>query len=314
MKILIYFSSTKNHNQLASSNLRKIDEKTARFFHLFSPGGRAFPRAALATSKIRPTILCMSKHLGLFTALLLLTIASAPAGEAQWRTIPLVKNGKLNPDWVQVGFGGWAVEGDSIRTDPAPEGLGLLVYKKEKLGNCQLRVVFKPKQIDSNSGVYIRIDDGILQHVGKRYAAFDRDASGKPSAESQKKVEASGDNDEGPWYAVHHGYEVQIAGGGDPLHGTGSLYSLADSAAAKSAKAGEWNTLLITLDGSKVSIDLNGEHASTFDSNTKNLPPRKIWHEPKREPKRPETGYIGLQTHDPKDIVWFKEISVRPLK
>jgi hypothetical protein len=24
-------------------------------------------------------------------------------------------------------------------------------------------------------------------------------------------------------------------------------------------------------------------------------------------------GYIGLQNHDPGDIVWFREISVRPL-
>jgi hypothetical protein len=28
---------------------------------------------------------------------------------------------------------------------------------------------------------------------------------------------------------------------------------------------------------------------------------------------RPETGYIGLQNHDPGDEVWFKEVSVRPL-
>jgi len=39
-----------------------------------------------------------------------------------------------------------------------------------------------------------------------------------------------------------------------------------------------------------------------------------LWaNEPKREPKRPEAGYIGLQNHDPGDIVWFKEVSVRPL-
>jgi hypothetical protein len=50
-----------------------------------------------------------------------------------------------------------------------------------------------------------------------------------------------------------------------------------------------------------------------FDSVNPKLPPRKQWHEPKREPKRLEMGYIGLQNHDPGDVVWFKEVSVRPL-
>lgn len=35
--------------------------------------------------------------------------------------------------------------------------------------------------------------------------------------------------------------------------------------------------------------------------------------EPIREIKRPTTGHIGLQNHDPGDVVWFKEVSVRPL-
>jgi hypothetical protein len=29
--------------------------------------------------------------------------------------------------------------------------------------------------------------------------------------------------------------------------------------------------------------------------------------------KRPEVGYIGLQTHDPGDVVYFKDVSVRPM-
>jgi hypothetical protein len=52
---------------------------------------------------------------------------------------------------------------------------------------------------------------------------------------------------------------------------------------------------------------------TSFDATDPNLPPRKQWHEPKREPKRPQAGYIGLQNHDPGEIVWFKEVSVRPL-
>src|SRR5262249_29287414 len=116
----------------------------------------------------------------------------------------------------------------------------------------------------------------------------------------------------GPWYAVHHGFEVQIAGGGDPLHGTGSIYSLATTS-GKSTKAGEWRTMVITLVSTRIFVDLDGERVSTFDSVDPHLPPQKQWYEPKRSHKRPEVGYIGLQNHDPGDVVWFKEVSVRPL-
>ena len=237
----------------------------------------------------------------------ILCAVSVRAAEGGWKQLPLVKDGKVNPAWVHIGYGGWLVEDGFLRTDPAPEGLGLLVYQKEKLGNCQIRVVFKQKETRSNSGIYVRIDDGVLKQVKNPGAKFSRDASGKPSDESMKAMQASGDRDEGPWYGVHHGYEVQIAG-----DSTGSIYSLAPTP-LKAKNAGEWRTMVITLDGTKVDVELDGQHASSFDSATKELPPRKIWHEPKREPTRPEKGYLGLQTHDPADIVWFKEISVRPL-
>ena len=35
--------------------------------------------------------------------------------------------------------------------------------------------------------------------------------------------------------------------------------------------------------------------------------------EPKRGP-RPESGYMGIQNHSDTDVVFFKEVSVKPLK
>jgi hypothetical protein len=232
--------------------------------------------------------------------------------EPAWRAVPLITDGKVDTNWVHVGWGGFIVDDGLLRTEPAAKGLGLLVYQKERLGNCQIRVLFKAKEAKCNSGVYVRLADGILEQVGKPGAAFDRDASGKISNESMEKVKASGEREEGPWFAVHHGYEVQIADTGDPSHGTGAIYSLASrSGAAK--KPGEWRTMIITLAREKIFVDLDGQRVTTFDPASRDLPPRKQWHEPKREPKRPEAGYLGLQNHDPGDIVWFKEVSVRPL-
>jgi len=231
---------------------------------------------------------------------------------SSWRMLPLISEGKIDPNWVQVGYGGFVVDDGTLRTECDPKGLGLLVYKKDRLGNCEIRVVFKTKDAKSNSGVYVRLADGILDRVQKPGAAFDRDGTGKISPESMEKVKAGAENDDGAWYAVHHGYEVQISDAGDSMHRTGSIYSLAPSS-SPTKPAGEWKTMIITLAGEKVAVNVDGEQVATFDPTVPNLPPRKQWHEPKREPKRPQAGYIGLQNHDPGDIVWFKEVSVRAL-
>jgi hypothetical protein len=239
-------------------------------------------------------------------------LAASYAAEKDWRALPIIKDGKVHPDWAHTGWGSFAVDDGALRTDCDPRGLGLLVYKKERLGNCQIRVVFKTKDERANAGVYVRIDDGILKEISMRGPTFERDASGKISDESMTKAKALAEREKGPWYAVHRGFEVQIAGGGDSWHRTGAIYSLAESK-VESNKPGEWQTMIITLDGNRILVDLDGQRTTTFDSAASDLPARKQWHEPKREPKRPQSGYIGLQNHDPGDVVWFKEISVRPL-
>ena len=236
-----------------------------------------------------------------------------PKTEPAWQPLPLISDGRVDANWVHLGWGGFVVDDGALRTECDPKGLGLLVYKKERLGNCQIRVVFKAKDARSNAGVYVRIADGILEQTGKPGAAFDRDAAGKPSEESMERMKGSAEREEGPWFAVHRGYEVQIAGGADPWHRTGAIYSLAPSSAASKKAPGDWKTMIITLAGEKILVDLDGERITNFDPARPDLPPRKQWHEPKREPKRPESGYIGLQNHDPGDVIWFKEVSVRPL-
>jgi hypothetical protein len=221
----------------------------------------------------------------------------------------LITDGKLDATWVHVGWGGFVVDDGAVRTDCDPKGLGLLVYKKERLGNCQVRIVFKSKESKSNSGVYVRMADGILEQTAHPGAAFERDAAGKPSNESAQKMQASAEREEGPWFAVHRGYEVQISDAGDPLHRTGAIYSLAPSSAVSKKEPGEWKTLIITLEGDRIFVDLDGQRITSFDPGSPELPPQKEWFEPKREPKRPEAGYIGLQNHDPGDVVWFKEVS-----
>lgn len=233
--------------------------------------------------------------------------------ESDWRPLPLITDGHIAEGWTHVGWGGFVVDGDSLRTECDPKGLGLLLYKKERLGNCQIRVVFRSKDAKSNSGVFVRIGDGILDQVSQPGAAFDRNATGKISKASMQRMMDSAEREEGPWFAVHRGYEVQIMDANDKLHRTGAIYSLAPSDSISSKPSGEWKTMIITLSGNRMFVDLDGRRATSFDPESPNVLRERQWFEPKREPKRPENGYIGLQNHDPGDVVWFKEISVRPL-
>jgi hypothetical protein len=227
-----------------------------------------------------------------------------------WRALPLISDGKVDPAWVHTGYGGFVVDGEALRTECDPRGLGLLVYSKEKLGDCQIRVVFKAQEARSNSGVYVRIDEGMLDHVKDQVAAAQRKDNGSLTPDGAKAMQEASEKEQGPWYAVHHGFEVQIADAGDAWHRTGSIYSLAKAAELPEKKA-DWRTMMITLRGERVEVEVDGKRVTSFDASAKDLPARKAWHEPKRDTRRPTAGYIGLQNHDPGDVVWFREVSVR---
>jgi Domain of Unknown Function (DUF1080) len=185
-------------------------------------------------------------------------------------------DGRTLDGWEHVGPGKFVVEDGLLRTEG---GMGLLWYAREKLGNCVIRVVYKTANDRSNSGVYLRIAE-------------------KPKDE---------------WYAVHHGFEVQIMDQGTQGRSTGSIYTFA-KAAVKPAKSGEWNTLEITLKGNRITTTINGMPVADFDSSGLKPEAADVSGEgdPARGP-RPESGYIGLQNHDENSIVYFKDVSVRPL-
>lgn len=191
--------------------------------------------------------------------------------------------------------------------------MGLLLYRKEPLGNCQIRVVYRVKDPKSNAGVYVRIDDGVLQKIGEKSPPVQRDKDGKLSKVELTKLMDASEKEQGAWYPVHHGYEVQICDAAEAYHRTGAVYSLAKAAPLPAAPSGGWRTMVITLKEDLVFVDIDGKRVTTFDPNGKDVPTNRNWTEPRREPKRPKSGYIGLQNHDPGDVVYFKEVSVRPL-
>ena len=187
-------------------------------------------------------------------------------------------DGKDLNGWKHVGPGDMTVENGLIQTHG---GMGLLYWTGSKLGNCVLRVVYKMRDQNDNSGVFVRI----------------------PIAPTE------------PWMPVNYGYEVQIdniAPGEDEYHVTGTLYSLTKPLARPGKPGPEWNTMDITLDGLRTIVTVNGVKVTDYTEGQP-VPPKKLSFEPERG-ERPEYGYIGLQNHSDNDIVFFKEVAVRPLK
>jgi hypothetical protein len=188
-------------------------------------------------------------------------------------------DGKDLSGWKQAGPGTHYVDSGLIKSHG---GMGLLYWQGQKFGNCKIRVVFKMQKFNSNSGVFIRIPI-------------------EPREE---------------WMPVHYGYEVQIdnhpeTSGEDEYHITGTLYSLTKPLAKPGKPGPEWNTMEITLDGPHTTVFVNGLKVTDYTEGDP-VPERKFDFEPYRG-RRPNEGYIGLQNHGNDDIVYFKEVAVKPL-
>lgn len=211
------------------------------------------------------------------SAILLLLGSSLLPAAAPGNWISLF-DGKDLAGWKHVGPGEMTVEDGLIHTHG---GMGLLYWTGGPIGNCNIRVVYKMRDHNDNSGVYIRIP-----------------------IEPRE-----------PWMPVYYGYEVQIdniAPGEDEYHITGTLYSLTKPLARPGKPGPEWNTMLITLDGPRTIVTVNGVKVTDYTEGQP-VPPKKLSYEPDRGP-RPLFGFIGLQNHSDKDIVFFKSVEIQPLK
>lgn len=230
----------------------------------------------------------MLKHLSATLIVCLILTASVKAEEQnacqgdpnQWKQL---FNGKDVDGWKHVGPGHMTVEADGLIHTHG--GMGLLYWTGGKIGNCVLRVVYRMRDENDNSGVFVRIPL-------------------EPREE---------------WMPVHYGFEVQIDNHperGDPpeddTHSTGMLYSVTKPLAKAWKPGPEWNTMEITLDGSHTMVSVNGVKVADYKEGDP-VPERKFDFEPQRGP-RPNFGYFGLQNHSDNDIVFFKEVAIKPLK
>jgi hypothetical protein len=105
--------------------------------------------------------------------------------------------------------------------------------------------------------------------------------------------------------------DTQTAG----YHDTGAIYDLVPPSKNAMKPVGEWNHLVITCGGPKLTVEVNGEVVNFIDLDQ--------WTTPNRRPdgsehkfdiaykNHPRSGYIGLQDHG--SPCWYKNIKIKPL-
>jgi len=189
-------------------------------------------------------------------------------------------NGKDLRGWKHVGGGSRFVEKGLLASKG---GMGLLYWTGGMIGNCQIKVVYKMQKFNSNAGVFIRIP------IEPKEA----------------------------WMPVFYGYEVQIdnhpeTSNEDEYHISGTLYAMTKPFHKPGKPGPEWNKMIITLDGPRTLVHLNDQLVTDYREGEP-TPVRKFDFEP-YPGIRPNVGYIGLQNHGDKDVVYFKEVSIRSLK
>lgn len=102
------------------------------------------------------------------------------------------------------------------------------------------------------------------------------------------------------------GYEVQVNQSHGDWRKTGSLYSF-DDVKEVHVKDNEWYTEHIIVKDDKVTIKINSKTVVEYvESEDKNRPADA-------GEKKIDRGTFALQAHDPKSVIYFKDIMVKPL-
>jgi len=130
--------------------------------------------------------------------------------------------------WSMAGLGRFRVI-EQERALESENGMGLLWYTKQMYGDFILKIDWRVKRKNDNSGIFVRFSD--------------------PG------------ND--PWIAVNTGYEIQIDDlalpEGRSVHKTGAIYGFASPATLASRPFGEWNTFEIQAIDQNYTVLLNNK-------------------------------------------------------
>jgi len=96
---------------------------------------------------------------------------------------------------------------------------------------------------------------------------------------------------------IYHSFEIQIDEAGEGVHQTGAVYDAEAPTEQASHPPGEWNRLKITMRGDHIAVEVNGAQVIDWE-----MEPRGKVEDFARR------GYLGLQNHDDRSPVFFRNI------
>lgn len=163
--------------------------------------------------------------------------------------------------------------------------------------------------IESEKALLTQSGMGLLWYYKTKFKDFILTLEWKVSNRSDNSgvfVRFPNPNDD-PNIAIEYGYEIQIDDIGSPdsdhIHKTGAIYNYKGSPKTKTKYipnplvVGKWNTFDIYVIQQYYSVTLNGERVVTNFIGNKSL-----------------EGYIGLQNHDDRSRVYFRNVMIKELK
>jgi hypothetical protein len=254
------------------------------------------------------------KHTLLVAALLALSAATAPAcahtaspvssrasaGATTSQPPPIVLLDRTEASfrrWRHVGGGAFVRNADgSIETKNGP--LGMLWYPDLPLRDVVVHLQWRDMaaRCCSNSGVFVRFPDP--------------ESPTGPSPVLPCRRGPAANRPE--WVAIYCGQEVQINDGDRDPQKTGSIYNFKPvrRSSSPSGMRGTWNDLSIEINGNgdyTVTVTANGRVINTFTNSPGQQPMRRG--DPSTDDRQFAVGYLGLQNHEPGDVVQFRDIT-----
>jgi len=193
-----------------------------------------------------------------------------------------VPNHSKADKWVSLFDGnsltGWKV-GDNAATFSADSGM-IIVH---------------------GSTAHLFYDGDVMSHEFKNFE-FKADVKTMPGANSGIYFHTA--FQQGGWPSK--GYEVQVNNSHTDWRRTGSLYGIEDVKEVY-VKDNEWYTEYIKVEGKHIIIKINDKTVVDYTE------PENLQRPAGQEQKRISSGTFALQGHDPKSIVYYKNIKVKPL-
>jgi hypothetical protein len=217
-------------------------------------------------------------------------LAVYDAAAQDWKTL---YNGKNLDGWQTRGDGKWTVLADGtllacpVSGAKNPFGAEWPVNLSEKQYLDWRQTQSWLYTVDEFGQFDLHVE--FLTHAGGNSGISIRD-----NTRGQHAIGPSPDYNKTP---AHNGYEIQIINGVKTKFPTGSIYLFAPAEFGHE-RVNDWNSLDIESRKDVIRVKLNGQQVASHPG----------------DPKRPQTGPIGLQLHDRFSVMMFRHIMIREIR